>query len=84
MPRYNDTIRFIGNLLDASEQAEALIAYYDDVLAEVREKVALIPEENRIRAYYAEGINGLTTDPKGSHFYHYNISDEELATLLAD
>ena len=66
MPGYNDTIRFIGNLLDASEQAEALIAYYDDVLAEVREKVALIPEENRIRAYYAEGINGLTTDPKGS------------------
>ena len=66
MPGYADTIRFIGDLLDASKQAEALIAYYDDVLAEVREKVDLIPEENRTRAYYAEGSNGLITDPKGS------------------
>jgi iron complex transport system substrate-binding protein len=66
MSGYIETIRFIGDLLDADKQADALIAYYNGVLAEVREKVASVPESKRTRAYYAEGTNGLVTDPIGS------------------
>ena len=41
-------------------------AYYQSVLNEVRTKVAAIPEEERVRVYYAEGTDGLLTDAGGS------------------
>jgi len=63
---YAETIRFIGNVLGVPDRAEVLIAYYQNVLNEVQTKVAAIPEKKRVRVYYAEGDNGLSTDPSGS------------------
>lgn len=63
---YAETIRFIDNLLGLPERAELLIGYYQDVLNEVQTKVAGIPKEKQVRVYYAEGNNGLSTDPSGS------------------
>ena len=63
---YTPTLRFIGNLLGVGDRAEALITYYETVLNEVQQKVAVIAKADRMRVYYAEGGNGLSTDPSGS------------------
>lgn len=63
---YSEPIRFMGDLLGEEEQAEAMISFYEGVLATVTERVASIPDDERVRVYYAEGPKGLTTDPTGS------------------
>jgi len=63
---YSEPIRFMGDLLGEEEQAEAMIAFYEGVLAMVTERVASIPDDERVRVYYAEGPKGLATDPTGS------------------
>ena len=63
---YSAPIRFVGDLLGEEEQAEAMIAFYEGVLATVTERAASIPGDERVGVYYAEGPRGLTTDPSGS------------------
>jgi iron complex transport system substrate-binding protein len=63
---YSAPIRFMGDLLGEEEQAEAMISFYEGVLATVTERVASIPDDERVGVYYAEGPRGLTTDPTGS------------------
>jgi len=63
---YSAPIRFMGGLLGEEEQAEAMISFYEGVLATVRDRVASIPDDQRVGVYYAEGPKGLTTDPSGS------------------
>jgi iron complex transport system substrate-binding protein len=63
---YGPTLLFMGDVLGVPDVAAEQNAYYQSVLAEVQEKVAAIPEEKRVRVYYAEGANGLSTDPSGS------------------
>ncbi len=63
---YTDPIRFIGELLGEEKQAEKMIAFYENILSLVTERVATIPDNERVRVYYAEGKEGLATDPAGS------------------
>nr|WP_303715417.1 ABC transporter substrate-binding protein [Methanoculleus marisnigri] len=63
---YSAPIGFMGGLLGEEEQAEAMIAFYEGVLATVTERVASIPDDERVGVYYAEGPKGLMTDPSGS------------------
>jgi iron complex transport system substrate-binding protein len=63
---YSEPIKFMGDLLGEEEQAEAMITFYEGVLATVTERVASIPDDERVRVYYAEGPKGLATDPTGS------------------
>lgn len=63
---YGATLNFMGEVLGVADRAEALVTYYQNVLHEVQDKVADIPEARRVRVYYAEGGNGLSTDPGGS------------------
>jgi len=63
---YSQTLRFMGDVLGVPDRAEKLIAFYDGVLKEVMTAVAAIPAAARVRVYYAEGENGLATDPTGS------------------
>ncbi|MFW5638907.1 MAG: ABC transporter substrate-binding protein [Methanoculleus sp.] len=63
---YSAPIRFMGELLGEEEQAGAMIAFYEGVLATVTERVAEIPDDERVGVYYAEGPKGLSTDPVGS------------------
>lgn len=63
---YANTITFMGDVLGVPDRAKALNDYYLGVLREVQDKVADIPEEKQARIYYAEGNNGLSTDPSGS------------------
>lgn len=58
--------RFLGELLDKQERAEELASYVDKIYEEVSSVVATIPEEDRIPIYYAEGAEGLQTEPASS------------------
>jgi iron complex transport system substrate-binding protein len=64
--QYDNSIRFLGTLLGAEEQAASLSEYYNRVLSTVTSRVSSIPESQKMQVYYAEGPKGLQTDPKGS------------------
>lgn len=63
---YENAIRFLGELLGEETQAESLIAYYNDALDYVSSIMATVPQNERKTVYYAEGKEGLNTDPIGS------------------
>ncbi|NMB78009.1 MAG: ABC transporter substrate-binding protein [Methanomicrobiales archaeon] len=63
---YGPTLLFMGDVLGVPDVAARQNKYYQSVLAEVQQKVATIPKDKRVRVYYAEGANGLSTDPGGS------------------
>lgn len=58
--------RLLGACLGQDERAEGLAAYCEDVYTRVVDAVATIPEDERITLYYAEGPEGLQTEPKES------------------
>lgn len=58
--------RFLGEILDKQERAEELASYVDKIYEEVSSVVATIPEKDRIPIYYAEGAEGLQTEPASS------------------
>ncbi len=64
--QYDNSIRFLGDLLGAETQAASLSEYYNRVLSKVKAGVADIPQGSKVRVYYAEGPKGLQTDPQGS------------------
>lgn len=68
---YQACITFIGNLLDAQASAASLNAYYTEAMQYVNSVVSQIPDNNKVRVYYAEGTDGLNTDPIGS--FHNNL-----------
>ena len=66
MFNYAPAIRFLGELLDVQDKAQELINYYIDAMGYVSSITASIPYNDRVTVYYAEGQNGLNTDPLGS------------------
>jgi iron complex transport system substrate-binding protein len=70
---FKDCITFIGDILDAQENAASLNAYYEEAMRYVNSVVSQIPDGERVRVYYAEGLEGLNTDPIGS--FHNNLID---------
>jgi iron complex transport system substrate-binding protein len=58
--------RFLGDILDRAERAEELAVYCEKSYKAVHDVVAAIPEEERITLYYAEGPEGLQTEPETS------------------
>ena len=67
------TIEYVGELLDCEEQAADLIEFRAEILDEIDSKVSDLPDEDRVRVYYAEGAKGLSTDPSGSQ--HSQVID---------
>lgn len=60
------TYRTLGVLLGKEDQAEKLASYCETALDNVNAAVATVPEDQRVHLYYAEGSEGLQTEPKGS------------------
>ncbi len=58
--------RFLGEVLQRQERAEELAVYVDSVYQEVHAAVQQIPQDERIGVYYAEGPEGLQTEPETS------------------
>ncbi|MCG8401174.1 MAG: ABC transporter substrate-binding protein [Firmicutes bacterium] len=66
LTRIPEAFRFLGDILSHSERAELLARYSENVLADAQKQSALIPEEERLNVYYAQGANGLQTAPGAS------------------
>ena len=56
--------RFIGEILNAKDNAESLITYYKEAMIYVNNIASQIPDKDKVKVYYAEGKDGLSTDPK--------------------
>ena len=67
---YAQAYRLLGKMIDREEDAEALINYTADIVKTVESVAAQVPEEDRVRLYYAEGDDGLATEPASSNRSH--------------
>lgn len=63
---YTPSIQYTGKLLGASDSANKMVNFYNSVLQPVNATVSTIPQNQKVRVYYAEGDAGLQTDPSGS------------------
>ncbi|EXJ15816.1 ABC transporter substrate-binding protein [Imhoffiella purpurea] len=66
MLRYKETFSFLGEVLRRPEQARAMTDFVARYLDPIREVARTIPPDRRVRVYYAEGPDGLSTNPAGS------------------
>lgn len=55
--------RWLGDILGVSDRGEELATYVDEKLGAVAEAVAKVPDSEVPTLYYAEGNNGIATDP---------------------
>jgi iron complex transport system substrate-binding protein len=67
------TYREVGAMLGVTQQADKLARYCQQTISEVQDALAKLPDEKRVRVYYAEGGSGLETDPAGS--FHTEVLD---------
>lgn len=63
---YPGAYEFLGELLGYEERAAKLAAYIRDALAEAENIVAQIPPAERPKVYYAEQMDGLSTENAAS------------------
>jgi iron complex transport system substrate-binding protein len=56
----------MGDLLGKQERAKELADYCRATIQDVKEKAARIPADKKVKVYYAEGAEGLQTEPQGS------------------
>lgn len=57
---------FVGKLLGEESRAQKLAEYCSRTYAEIDRWLQKLPENERVRLYYAEGPTGLETDIKGT------------------
>lgn len=58
--------RFMGSVMGVEERGEQLAATCEQIYADVTAAVADIPYEEKVGLYYAEGPEGLQTEPTAS------------------
>jgi len=68
---YEAEITYVGNLLGVPDRAAALLAYYKAAMSYVTGIASAIPNNQKVKVYYAEGNDGLQTDAQGS--WHTNL-----------
>lgn len=56
----------LGELLGKQDEAKVMADYCQKVIDDVAAAVATIPEDERVSLYYAEGPDGLQTEPTSS------------------
>lgn len=69
-----EVYEILGKVLGEEERAVKLAKYCRETIDYVEEKSSEISEEDRVGVYYAEGPNGLETEPAGS--YHGVVLDK--------
>jgi len=61
-----DTYRKLGTMLGKQDAAEQLASYSENALQAVSDAVASVPDSEKVTLYYAEGSDGLQTEPVDS------------------
>ncbi|MDR1712769.1 MAG: ABC transporter substrate-binding protein [Coriobacteriales bacterium] len=70
-----ETYRLLGEIFGKEEAAEELATYCETAYANVTAAVAQVPESERVSLYYAEGPEGLQTEPETStHAYIFQVA----------
>ncbi len=64
--KVDSSILFIGEVIGATENAQKLVDFNDKYLDEVHKKSANLSDSDKKTVYYAEGNDGLKTNPSGS------------------
>lgn len=64
--KIEDSIKFAGKLLGKEETSNKLVEFLNNYLNKVKEVNSTIKDSERVTVYYAEGPEGLQTDPNGS------------------
>lgn len=59
---YTNIFRFLGKALNKEDRGNKLAAYTEKTFNDVRNTVAKVPVEKRPKVYYAEGLDGLSTE----------------------
>ncbi|MBC3887830.1 ABC transporter substrate-binding protein [Acetobacterium paludosum] len=62
----DESYRFLGKLLGAEDRAEELASYCAKVINTVTDVSKTIPDNDKVKVYYAQGSTGLQTAPQGS------------------
>lgn len=73
MHRYKPAFAFLGEVLQRQEQGRALAKFVATHLDPIEQRARSIPTEERVQVYYAEGPDGLSTNPAGSN--HTQVLD---------
>ncbi len=58
---YPATFRFLGKVIGKEERGEKLAGYLETASAKLAKSVSNIPAKDKIRVYYAESLDGLTS-----------------------
>jgi len=66
IPRYREAFELLGTIFEKPERTKALTDFATRYLDPIAAKVKTIPTSKRVRVYYAEGLDGLRTEPAGS------------------
>jgi iron complex transport system substrate-binding protein len=69
----DSSIEFMGKLLGTEDKASKLIEFRNNYYSKVENVVNSLSDEDKKRVYYAEGEEGLQTDPSGT--YHSQLID---------
>ncbi|WP_148210624.1 ABC transporter substrate-binding protein [Beijerinckia indica] len=59
---YPSALRFLGRLLGRTKRAEALATYIEFAQIQVSAAVESVPYKERVKVFYAEGHDGLSTE----------------------
>ena len=59
---YAEAFRFMGILLNRESRGRVLSEYTDQALKSVESVVSKIPDSKKLNVYYAEGMDGLSTE----------------------
>ena len=62
LDEYPKAIRFLGGLTHREARAEKMARLAEKILADTRAAVARVPNSRRPKVYYAEGVDGLSTE----------------------
>jgi len=67
MHKYQEAFAFLGSILDQKEQAKKLSNFITSYLEPIEKTAQSIPIDKRVSVYYAEGKDGLMSEPQGSN-----------------
>lgn len=71
--KLDEAYKFLGMIMGEEEKAKELAKYCNETLKNIEENVSKVNEDEKVNVYYAEGPNGLQTEPTGS--WHAEVLD---------
>ena len=80
--KMDDSILFIGEIIGSKEKAQELVDFNNKYLDEVKSKSSQLSDSEKRTVYYAEGDDGLETNP--SHSSHGQLIDIVGGVNVAD